>query len=157
MGPLLEAVRRHCYSPEILAEGVSAARKLCSIQLSDGISTVTAPSSWCWCRVTMKTEQQPALWPKTCLNPSAQPGLFYQGLPIIAAGFLESMNKRTCWSLSTGGLKEDLLVPINPTAAAGRGQMEWSCVQTCWPFACSAAFCKKAGWMPDAVKGQDFS
>lgn len=34
-----------CYSPEILVEGVSAARKLCSIQLSDEISAVTAPSS----------------------------------------------------------------------------------------------------------------
>lgn len=31
-------------------------------------------------RVTMKQEQQPALWPKTCLDPSAQPGCFYQWL-----------------------------------------------------------------------------
>lgn len=101
-----------------------------------------------WRKHRFEQSQKAVPWAKSPTQTS-----FLSSLFIIAAGFLKSMNKQTRQRLSPGDLEKDLVAPISPGAAVGRGWMEGSCVQTRGPFARPASGGRRAGQVPSTVKG----
>lgn len=92
----------------------------------------------------------------TAMSTAKCPAPFLSGLPIIASGFLKSMNKQTCWSLPPGGLKKDLLAPSPPQQLLGEAEWKGAACRHAGPLHALPFTAARLARCP-ASKGQRFS